>query len=92
MTESELGVQYEIGLTRAEVEYYQAMKDFPEGEYAPGELTCVGAGIGGGFANTKELHVMKYDEAMAGNEKERVGESRERRTRKKSSNTRSLKT
>jgi hypothetical protein len=24
------------------------------------ELTCVGAGIGGGFINTKELHVMNY--------------------------------
>jgi hypothetical protein len=24
-----------------------SMKDFPEGEYAPGELACVGAGIGG---------------------------------------------
>jgi hypothetical protein len=61
----------EIGLTRAEVEYYQAMKDFPGGEYAPGELACVAAaGIGGGFTNTKEIvHVMKYNEAMAGNEK-----------------------
>ena len=27
------------------------------------------AGIGGGFTNTKELHVMKYNDAMAGNEK-----------------------
>ena len=31
-----------------------------------GELACVGASIGGGFINTQELHVMKYDEAMAG--------------------------
>jgi len=30
----------------------------------------VGAGLGGGFANTAELHVMKYDEAMATDEKE----------------------
>ena len=28
------------------------------------ELAGVGAGIGRGFVNTKELHVMKYDEAM----------------------------
>jgi len=28
------------------------------------EYACVGAGIGGGFQNTKELHVMKYKEAM----------------------------
>ena len=45
------------------------MKEFPEGEFKPGEMACVGAGIGGGFANTKELHVMKYAEAMKGSEK-----------------------
>ena len=28
------------------------------------EFACVGAGIGGGFHNTKELHVMKYKAAM----------------------------
>jgi len=28
------------------------------------EYACVGAGIGGGFQNTKELHIMKYKEAM----------------------------
>jgi hypothetical protein len=27
-------------------------------------LACVGAGIGGGFINTNELHVMNYQEAM----------------------------
>ena len=30
-----------------------------------GELACVGAGLGSGFDNTNELHVMKYHEAMA---------------------------
>ena len=29
------------------------------------EVAFVGAGIGGGFENTTELHVMKYKEAMA---------------------------
>ncbi|MGL5501387.1 MAG: hypothetical protein ACRDCK_09620, partial [Plesiomonas shigelloides] len=29
------------------------------------EVQLVGAGLGGGFINTSELHVMKYDEAMA---------------------------
>jgi hypothetical protein len=57
-------------LTQAEINYYQAMKEFPDGEYDPGEIACVGAGIGGGFINTMELHVMKYDEAMAGKDKE----------------------
>jgi hypothetical protein len=28
----------------------------------------VGAGIGGGFTNTMELHVMKYDQALQGPE------------------------
>jgi hypothetical protein len=28
------------------------------------EIACVGAGIGGGFTTTTELHVMKYDAAM----------------------------
>jgi hypothetical protein len=30
-----------------------------------GEYNLVGAGVGGGFVNTKELHVMKYKQAMA---------------------------
>jgi hypothetical protein len=55
---------YEIGLTMSEIRYYAAMKEFPEGEFAPGEVACVGAGLGGGFLNTKELHVMKYKKAM----------------------------
>ena len=33
--------------------------------YVQGEYACVGAGIGGGFDNTSELHVMTYDEAMS---------------------------
>jgi len=33
------------------------------------EYACVGAGIGGGFQNTKELHVMKFKEAMSTPEK-----------------------
>jgi len=28
------------------------------------EYACVRAGIGGGFQNTKELHAIKYKEAM----------------------------
>jgi hypothetical protein len=34
------------------------------------EIACVGAGIGGGFENTTELHTMKYDEAMNSEEAE----------------------
>jgi hypothetical protein len=28
------------------------------------EMALIGAGIGGGFVNTKELHVMNYNEAI----------------------------
>ena len=31
---------------------------------SPDEIIAIGAGIGGGFTNTQELHVMKYKEAM----------------------------
>jgi hypothetical protein len=33
------------------------------------EMMLVGAGIGGGFLNTNELHTLKYEEAMKSNEK-----------------------
>jgi hypothetical protein len=61
---------YEIGLTwtMSETRYYAIMKEYPDGEYAPGEVVpvCVGAaGLGGGFENTKKLHVMKFKKAMA---------------------------
>ena len=49
---------YEIGLSAAEREYYNVM-------WKMGEMALVGAGIGGGFVDTNELHVMKYKEAMA---------------------------
>jgi hypothetical protein len=70
MGRDELDSDSDIGLTQAEINYYEAMRDFPQGEYyAPGEVACVGAGIiGGGFANTMELHVMKYDQAVNGPE------------------------
>jgi hypothetical protein len=63
--------QYKIQLTAAEMNYYAAMREFPEGEYSPGEIACVGAGLGGGFVNTKELHVMKYKDAMASKDAEK---------------------
>jgi hypothetical protein len=49
--------QFPLELTKAERNYYEYMK-------ACNEIACVGAGVGGGFANTTELHVMKYDQAM----------------------------
>jgi len=35
-----------------------------EDEVEPSELACVGAGLGGGYENTMELHVMNYKVAM----------------------------
>ncbi len=40
------------------------------------EYACVGAGIVGGFQNTKELHVMKYKEAMRSPDKKKMGPGR----------------
>ena len=39
------------------------------------EFGCVGAGIGGGFDHTSELHVMKYGEAMASSDKKHWDDS-----------------
>ena len=48
----------EVALCAAEEEFYDCLADIEP------EFSCVGAGIGGGFTDTSELHVMKYDEAM----------------------------
>jgi hypothetical protein len=48
--------KFPIELTNAEKNYFEYMKSFRE-------IACVGAGLGGGFANTTELHVMKYGQA-----------------------------
>ena len=44
---------YEISLSAAEQEYYNMM-------WKMNKMALVSAGIGGGFINTNELHVMKY--------------------------------
>ena len=59
---------YQIELTEAEEKYYNAMQIIgPE----DAKYACIGAGIGGGFLSTEELHVMKYDEAIASKDKEK---------------------
>ena len=55
-------VRQPFGLTDAEVRFYDMIMNLQQTKDA--ELACVGAGLGGGFQNTKELHVLKYDEAM----------------------------
>ena len=47
-----------VDITEAEEKLFHALKTI-------NELGCVGAGVGGGFEHTSELHVMKFDEAMA---------------------------
>ena len=55
---------YEIGLSGVEQEYYNMM-------WKMSEMALVDAGIGGGFIDTNELHVMKYKEVMAGKDAEK---------------------
>jgi hypothetical protein len=53
---------YKIELTEAERQYYSTMEMCAQ--HIDVEHSMVGAGIGGGFENTNELHVMSYDQAM----------------------------
>ena len=73
---------YEIKLTKAEENYYSKMADMREiacsgldMKIEDPEVACVGAALGGGFANTNELKVLKYKEAMAGPDKEKWEEA-----------------
>lgn len=67
---------FEMKLTNAELNYYDIMTQLQgfQGELGcvmseVEEMTLVGSALGGGFDNTTELHVMKYDEVMAGPDK-----------------------
>ena len=46
-------------MTAAELNYYSALQ-----ELCATEIAAVGAGVGGGFTHTSELHVMNYNQAM----------------------------
>jgi hypothetical protein len=61
----------QIGLTAAEEAYYANMTYLEYGfPCVDGvEIAMVGAGIGGGFVNTNELHTIKYEEAMSTKER-----------------------
>ena len=56
----------DVSVSAAEIRYLQAMAELDNTEVKAEsmELALVGAGIGGGFANTNELKVMNYREAM----------------------------
>jgi hypothetical protein len=61
----------QISLTSAEENYYAAMASMEFGfPYVDGvEAAMVGAGIGGAYVNTNELHTIKYEEAMSSKER-----------------------
>ena len=58
-------------LTEAEFDYQMNLQDIAMLKYAKEDyaidykVAAVGAGLGGGFENTRQLKPMKYDEAMA---------------------------
>ena len=59
-----------MALTKAEIEYYADLRSMATSEICGEdlavdyEMAAVGAGLGDGFENTRELKVMKYKEAM----------------------------
>ena len=55
------------GVTSADVHYLQRMMDTNEKEF---DFMGVGAGVGGGFDNTAELHVLTYKQAMKSKDRE----------------------
>lgn len=62
-----------INSTKLERNYYSLLLDeheYEDGEDEDEEIACVGAGLGGGFQSTKELHVMKYKQAMKTKDKD----------------------
>lgn len=61
---SYLAAMMTVSVLQTDGKEAQAIEHVRNQEYA-----CVGAGLGGGFQNTSELHVMKYEEAMASGDK-----------------------
>ena len=57
----------QVVLSKAEQNYYHALQalDSDADSFLDEELAMVGAGLGQGITNTKELKVMTFDEAMA---------------------------
>ena len=62
-----LSSPHEVTLTAAEEKFFDTMQWLHANNI---EIGLVGAGVGGGFEDTNELHVMTFDEAMASGEEE----------------------
>ena len=71
--------EYEMGMTAAETKYYEAMKELrcctDDPEQQQHELGLVGAGLGEGIDNTRELKVLSYAEVMERPDRPRWDES-----------------
>ena len=50
-------------------DYFNLINKIAKDDFEEGEICCVGAGLGGGFENTKELKVKTYDESMNSKDK-----------------------
>ena len=71
--------------TKSELDYYNTLKAFNgfdgsdetsrTGSSIRDEIVLIGAGVGGGFTNTQELHVMKYKKQAVGEELDRFIEN-----------------
>jgi hypothetical protein len=67
-----------INSTKCERNYYSLLldeNDYEDCEEEDEEISCVGAGLGGGFQSTKELHVIKYKQAMKTKDKDMWNEA-----------------
>jgi len=54
----------------ADLQYMQQMMDHLNQDDVQADIMVVGAGVGGGFTNTAELHVLKYKQAMEREDRE----------------------
>ena len=71
--------EYEMGMTAAKIKYYEGMKELgcctTDPEQQNHELGLMGAGLCEGIANTRELKVLSYNEAMEQPDKTKWDES-----------------
>ena len=59
----------QFNLSVEDIGYKKLLELLSGHEYASGEVCVVGGGLIGEFNNTKELKVMKFDEAMDGKDR-----------------------
>ena len=57
-------VNRDFRLSQYELNYYMIIYEVNEKELKESEIACVGSGIGSGFENKNDIHMMKYEEEM----------------------------